>query len=164
MTSFNGLGMHLGNLPLLSSAKTRSISPENFTGDKGKGAMATEGTGANCARDLGRGWKISPSIQIEPGDCRVLADIDGPGAIQHIWMTATGHWRFSILRIYWDGSRNAVGRVPAGRFLRLRVEPIRAGFVSARVRESRQRLQLLLGDALQKEVSRLPSPISPPRR
>ena len=82
MSSFNGLGMHLGNLPLVSSAKTRSISPENFTGEKGKGGMATEGTGARCARDLGQGWKISPSVSIEPGETLELADIDGPGAIQ----------------------------------------------------------------------------------
>ena len=67
-TSFNGLGVNLSNLYRLSPAKTRSISPENVTGEKGKGGMATEGTGANCARDLGRGWKISPSVRIEPGD------------------------------------------------------------------------------------------------
>ena len=41
MASFNGLGMHLGNLPILSKAESRSISPENPTGEKGKGAMAT---------------------------------------------------------------------------------------------------------------------------
>ena len=46
MTAFNGLGLHLGNLSRLSNAKTRSISPENFTGEKGQGGMATEGTGA----------------------------------------------------------------------------------------------------------------------
>jgi hypothetical protein len=34
-------------------ARTRSISPENITGEKGKGGMATEGTGATRA-DLGR--------------------------------------------------------------------------------------------------------------
>ena len=44
MTSFNGLGLHLGNLFRLSNARTRSISPENFTGEKGQGGMATEGT------------------------------------------------------------------------------------------------------------------------
>lgn len=53
--SFDGLGMNLGNLSLLSHAKTRSISPENFTGEKGKGGVATEGTGARAARDLGQG-------------------------------------------------------------------------------------------------------------
>ena len=50
MTQFNGLGLNLGNLSRLSRAKTRSISPENFTGEKSKGGMATEGTGASCAR------------------------------------------------------------------------------------------------------------------
>ncbi|MEM8531510.1 MAG: glycoside hydrolase family 172 protein [Chloroflexota bacterium] len=116
MTHFNGLGMHLGNLWRLSSAETRSISPENFTGEKGKGGMATEGTGAHCARDLGQGWKISPSIQIASGECRTLADIDGPGAIQHIWLTPTGHWRFSILRIYWDDQPHPAVECPVGDF------------------------------------------------
>ena len=37
---FNGLDMNMGNLSRLSDAKTRSISPENFTGEKGKGGMA----------------------------------------------------------------------------------------------------------------------------
>src|SRR5437667_1425100 len=98
MTPYNGLGLHLGTLARLSPAKSRSISPENFTGEKGKGGMATEGTGANAARDLGRGWKISPSIVIEPGETRPIAEIDGSGAIQQIWMTPTGHWRHTILR------------------------------------------------------------------
>ena len=52
---FDGLEMSLSTLPLLSDAKTRSISPENFTGEKGMGGMATEGTGANAARELGQG-------------------------------------------------------------------------------------------------------------
>lgn len=55
---FNGIGTNLSNLATLSDAKTRSISPENFDGAKGKGGMATEGTGAGCARDLGQGWKF----------------------------------------------------------------------------------------------------------
>ena len=73
MSGFNGLGMHLGNLSRLSRAKTRSISPENPTGGKGQAAMATEGTGAEAARDLGRGWKISPSIRIAPGETATIA-------------------------------------------------------------------------------------------
>ena len=43
---FNGLGMGLGNLSRLSKAQTRSISPENFTGEKGKAGMATDGPAA----------------------------------------------------------------------------------------------------------------------
>ena len=116
MSAFNGLGMNLGNLSRLSSAKTRSISPENFTGEKGKGGMATEGTGARCARDLGQGWKISPSVVIKAGETFTLADIDGPGAIQQIWMTPTGNWRFSILRIYWDGQEHPSVECPVGDF------------------------------------------------
>jgi hypothetical protein len=113
---FNGLGLNLGNLSLLSKAKSRSISPENFTGEKGRGGMATEGTGAACARDLGQGWKISPSIHIQPGEDRVLADIEGPGAMQQIWMTPTGRWRFSILRIYWDDQEQPSVECPVGDF------------------------------------------------
>ena len=116
MANFNGLGMNLGNLSRLSNARTRSISPENFTGEKGKGGMATEGTGATCARDLGRGWKISPSVSINPGQTFVVADIEGQGAIQHIWITPTGHWRFSILRIYWDGADTPAVECPVGDF------------------------------------------------
>ena len=116
MSGFNGLGMNMGTLSRLSSAKTRSISPENFTGEKGKAGMATDGTGARSARELGQGWKVSPSIRIEPGECRVLADIEGPGAIQQIWMTPTGHWRFSIIRIYWDGSDVPSVECPVGDF------------------------------------------------
>lgn len=116
MTTFNGLGMHLGNLARLSRARTRSISPENFTGEKGRGGMATDGTGASCARDLGVGWKISPSIRITPGETRTLADVRGSGAIQHIWMTLTGHWRHSILRIYWDDQEIPSVECPAGDF------------------------------------------------
>lgn len=116
MTPFNGLGMHLGNLARLSKARTRSISPENVTGGKGKGGMATDGTGASCARDLGVGWKISPSIRIAPGETRTLAEVRGSGAIQHIWMTLTGHWRHSILRIYWDDQETPSVECPAGDF------------------------------------------------
>ncbi|MBU6335327.1 MAG: DUF2961 domain-containing protein [Chloroflexi bacterium] len=116
MAPFNGLGMHLGTLARLSPARTRSISPENFTGEKGRGGMATDGTGASCARDLGVGWKISPSIRIAPGETRVIADIQGAGAIQQIWMTPTGHWRHAILRIYWDGSDVPAVECPVGDF------------------------------------------------
>jgi hypothetical protein len=65
-SSYNGLNLSMGNLSRLSHAKSRSISPENFTGEKGKGGMATEGTGAKAARDLGQGWKVSPSVKVEP--------------------------------------------------------------------------------------------------
>ena len=59
---FNGLEMNMGNLYRLSDAKTRSISPENFTGEKGKGGMADPAdkdkvnvaNAFNASRDLGK--------------------------------------------------------------------------------------------------------------
>lgn len=106
--------LEYGNLSRLSHAKTRSISPENLTGEKGKGGMATEGTGAEAARGLGQGWKISPSIKIEPKKTFTLGEIQGPGAIQHIWMTPAGNFRFSIVRMYWDGEATPSVEVPVG--------------------------------------------------
>ena len=114
--TFNGLGLDMGNLSRLSDARTRSISPENFTGEKGQGGMATGGTGAEAARDLGQGWKISPSVHVQSGETFTLADIEGPGAIQQIWMTPTGNWRFSILRIYWDDQPHPSVECPVGDF------------------------------------------------
>jgi hypothetical protein len=102
MAGFNGLGMGLGNLSRLSDARTRSISPENFSGAPGRAGQATDGTGANAARDLGVGWKISPSVQIAAGETFVLAAIDGPGAIQSMWFTGRKLGRATILRVYWD--------------------------------------------------------------
>ena len=114
--AFNGLTSGVGDLFRLSRAKSRSISPENFTGGKGQGGRATTGTGANAARDLGPGWKISPSVKIGPKQTFTLGEIAGPGAIQHIWMTPTGHWRYSILRFYWDGETTPSVEVPVGDF------------------------------------------------
>jgi hypothetical protein len=123
-SSFNGLDMNMGNLSRISNAKTRSISPENFTGEKGKGGMAKiedknipNRANANyAARDLGEGWKINPYVQIQPGETFTIAEINGMGAIQHIWMTPTGNWRFSILRIYWDDEIEPSVECPVGDF------------------------------------------------
>jgi hypothetical protein len=114
---FDGLGMNLGNLPRLSNAQTRSISPENFAGAKGGGGSATEGVGAEAARELGRGWKVSPCIALPASSTAVLADIDGPGAIQHLWLTISPKfWRSLVLRCYWDGEQTPSVEVPLGDF------------------------------------------------
>ena len=123
-TKFNGLDMNLGNLYRLSDAKTRSISPENFSGEKGKAGMADPAdrdkrnvaNASNAARDLGQGWKVNPFVVIKPGEVFTMAEITGPGAIQHIWMTPTGKWRFSIMRIYWDDETEPSVECPVGDF------------------------------------------------
>jgi hypothetical protein len=118
---FNGLGMGLGNLSRISKAKTRSISPENLHGEKGRGAMATEGIGSVPARDLGVGWKISESIPVKPGDTFTFAEIAGPGAIQSLWIAGLaseekGFQRLLILRIYWDNQETPSIETPLGDF------------------------------------------------
>lgn len=102
----------------LKDAQTRSISPENFTGEKGKGGMATleEGGAAKAARELGQGWKVNPYIHIEPGETFTLGETDGPGVINHIWMTPVGDYRLMILRFYWDGETEPSVEVPVGDF------------------------------------------------
>lgn len=114
---FNGLDMSLGNLARLSNAETRSITAENFNGAKGEGGKALDGTGLRFAQELGQGWKISPSIHIQPNETAALAEIEGPGAIQHIWMTMRpDFWRYLILRMYWDGETSPSVEAPLGDF------------------------------------------------
>lgn len=123
-SGFNGIDVNMGNLYRLSNAETRSISPENFTGEKGKGGMArleekdkrNVANAYEAARDLGQGWKVNPFIIINPRETFTLAEIEGPGAIQHIWMTPTGVWKFSIIRIYWDDEKEPSVECPAGDF------------------------------------------------
>jgi hypothetical protein len=114
--TYDGFDNHLSNLYRLSDAKSRSISPENPTGEKGKGGLATDGTGTKAARDLGQGWKVSPSIVIGAGTTYTVAEINGSGTIEHIWMTPTGNWRLSILRIFWDDEKEPSVEVPVGDF------------------------------------------------
>jgi hypothetical protein len=114
---FNGLTNSLGDISRLSNAKTRSLSAENYTGEKGKGGMSDTGTGQGCARDLGRGWKISPSVVIKAGETFTMADIDGPGAIKHIWMTDSCSLnRGFVIRIYWEGEEKPSVEAPHGDF------------------------------------------------
>jgi hypothetical protein len=114
--TFNGLGLNLGNLSRLSNAETRSLSAENPTGAKGQGGRHVADLNQGAARDLGTGWKVRPCVGVQPGETLVLADVDGPGAIQQIWMTPTGNYRSTILRFYWDGEETPSVEVPIGDF------------------------------------------------
>lgn len=101
----------------LTNARSRSISAENPTGEKGMGGRAIHGTGESCARDLGQGWKVSPSVRIDPHTTYTMADIHGSGIIRHIWLTPAGiPTRYAILRIYWDGSDVPSVECPVGDF------------------------------------------------
>ncbi|MDR3188317.1 MAG: DUF2961 domain-containing protein [Prevotellaceae bacterium] len=125
--AYDGLNNNLGNLYRLSNAVTRSISPENFSGERGKGGMAdlkdkdkrNVANAWHAARDLGEGWKVNPYIHVEPEQTFTIAEIEGSGAIQHIWITPANDWRFTrlaIMRIYWDDEKEPSVACPLGDF------------------------------------------------
>ena len=116
MSDFNGLGLSLGKLPRLSRARTRSISAENPDGAKAGGAKA-EPQGKGAARELGKGWKVRPCISLEPDSTTTLADIKGPGIIQHIWITVDPKsWSDIVIRFYWDDEKTPSIESPLGEF------------------------------------------------
>ncbi len=60
------------------------------------------------------------SKEILPGETLILADLEGPGIIKHIWNTSASINPFStralVLRIYWDNSEKPSIEVPLGDF------------------------------------------------
>lgn len=106
----------MSSLPILDEGRSFSISHENPTGEKGKGGMATG--------PLGKGRKGAPALlDIPEGETAVIADIDGPGVIQHIWMTLSdssegGFFTLSdvVIRMYWDNEENPSVEAPIGDF------------------------------------------------
>jgi|Deesub1362B_J571_1020462.scaffolds.fasta_scaffold00001_696 hypothetical protein len=60
------------------------------------------------------------SFRIEPGETVVLAELEGPGEIQHIWFTIGAmdrrYPRTLVLRIYWDDSKIPSVETPLGDF------------------------------------------------
>ena len=111
-----GHGFGLSGLSLLSDAETRSISAENPTGERGGGAKRVPEKW-DAAFPLGRGWKASPAIGLEPGVETVLADIKGPGVIQHLWITSEAiTYRNTVLRFYWDDEETPSVELPLGDF------------------------------------------------
>ncbi|MGQ9779511.1 MAG: glycoside hydrolase family 172 protein [Bacillota bacterium] len=109
------LGSDLGGIFRLSQARTRSVSAENPSGAPGEGGKA--------ASNLGPGRKGRPCIDLPAGETAVLAEITGPGIIQHIWITVTDRTergefvlRDLVLRMYWDGEETPSVEVPLGDF------------------------------------------------
>ena len=111
------------NLFLLSHAKSRSISPENPSGGKGRdGQIELEkGSARKAAKNLGKGWKVNPYVLIKPGEEFIMGETGGPGVINHIWMTMAHspvpeNYRSAIFRIYWDSAEQASVESPVGDF------------------------------------------------
>ena len=107
----------LNHLSILKKGQSRSINWENRKGEKGMGGRA--------ASDLGTARKGSPCIpEIKPGETVTLAEMDGPGTINHIWITVTDRTsernryvlRDLVLRMYWDGEEEPSVESPLGDF------------------------------------------------
>jgi Protein of unknown function (DUF2961). len=116
----------LSELTKAKKAVTRSICAENPNGAKAGGARAEVAEAAaendnenfnHPSRELGKGWKVRPCIDIPAGETVTLADIEDSGTITQMWMTCfPGTWRSLILRMYWDGQENPSVEVPVGDF------------------------------------------------
>lgn len=98
----------------------RSVCPENPTGGKGAGGMAEipeDMAETHPARDLGKTFKVRPNVRIEPHEVFTMAEIEGEGVINHIWLTTSGNiYRNFILRVYWDGCKTPSVECPVGDF------------------------------------------------
>lgn len=114
---YNEFGGTLSNLALAKHRKSRAINAENPRGEKGKGGMA--------ASDLGPSRKGSPCLNdIASGQTVTLAEIEGPGAINHIWITVDAKTtdadcfvlRDLVLRMYWDDEDEPSVESPLGDF------------------------------------------------
>ncbi len=106
----------IASLPELREAETRSISAENPTGERGGGARMAP-TPLSDASDLGTGWKVSPDIVLPRRRTVTIADIEGPGVIQHIWITVhEAAYRDAVFRVYWDGETEPSIESPLGDF------------------------------------------------
>ena len=106
----------MNSLILQKEGRSRCINEENPRGEKGGGGKA--------ARNLGPGRKGSPCIQLlQPGETKTLAEIFGPGVIQHIWITVTDRTekdyyvlRDLALRMYWEEEETPSVESPLGDF------------------------------------------------
>ena len=105
----------LNNITTFKGERSRAVSPENPTGEKGRACMEDSALGP---QRKGRG-----SIRLPMGEETVIADIKGPGIIRHIWMTIRENtekgsfvMRDVVLRIYWDNSSTPAVEAPLGDF------------------------------------------------
>lgn len=98
-------------------AESRSLSAENPTGERGKGALE-DPRGEGPARELGPSWKVRPCLDLKPGETVAVMDTEGPGIIRHMWFTFDcAFYRQVIIRVYWDGQGIPSIEAPLGDFL-----------------------------------------------
>jgi hypothetical protein len=103
----------------IRDVQSRSITPENRTGAKAGGSRTElkDGSAKYHSRFLGKHWKVNPWVNIPAGKTEELANFNGEGTINSIWLTlSTEFYRTSILEFYWDGASKPSVQVPIGDF------------------------------------------------
>ena len=91
------------NLSILQSRESFGFSAENPEGKRNGGSR-----GADCE-------KLRPCVEIAPHDTLTVADVEGPGAVTHMWFTGyIGH--SFILRIYWENEELPSVEAPLSAF------------------------------------------------
>ncbi|HRX10199.1 MAG TPA: DUF2961 domain-containing protein [Draconibacterium sp.] len=95
--------------PVPAGVKTRWISPENPTGEKGKGGATNKGAKGNAF------------FIVQPGETKILMDVKGQGIIQRIWVSGTlatsAEQRRAVrLDMFWDGAVKPAVSAPFGDF------------------------------------------------
>lgn len=107
----------ISGMPLLDNGVSRAITAENRHGEKGAGGKA--------ASNLGVGRKGSPCLyNVKPDSTEVLAEIEGSGIINHIWITVPPSTdvnnmfvlRDIVLKMFWDNDEKPSVEVPLGDF------------------------------------------------
>ena len=84
-------------------ARTFAASSENKDASKGGGSRGSDIE------------KVNPFTIIKPSETITVLDIDGPGAVRHMWMGGIPGWD-SVIRIYWDGNKNPSVEAPLPAF------------------------------------------------
>ncbi len=89
--------------------RSRWISPENPTGEKGKGGMTNKGAKGNAF------------YIVQPGETKTLMDVKGSGIIQRFWMSGTigknrEQRRAVRIDMFWDGAKKPAVSAPIGDF------------------------------------------------
>jgi hypothetical protein len=108
------------NLYMQAGQVTRQISAENPTGEKSGACRIVPDESlrfSEPAKFLGEGWKVNPFISLKRDTMAVLADINGPGCINQLWITSDLLcFNDLVLRIYWDGEETPSVETPLGSF------------------------------------------------
>ena len=88
--------------------QTRWASPENRSASKGAGGQENKGA-------KGHAWD-----RMQPGEAYVLADVQGAGTIDRIWITIDDRSPETLrglkIEAWWDGARTPAVSVPFGDF------------------------------------------------